>query len=116
MGDLSHCEHPERTQADLVSKHQRRTEGLHTDGGTNPSPVKLLHETRVRTESMDAGMTRAGLQRSKGFKTANSDNVRRAGGQMRAKTVWEKKKLRASETYVEYTSRDYRREGSRVLG
>lgn len=44
-----------------------------------PSPVKLLHETRVRTEGMDAGMTQADLQRSKGFKTANGDIVRRAG-------------------------------------
>lgn len=43
-----------------------------------PSPVKFLHETRIRTEGMDAGMTQAGLQKSKGFKTANGDIVRKA--------------------------------------
>lgn len=79
MGDFSHCGHPERTPSRPVSANIKELRDSIWMVALIPSPVKLLHETRVRTEGMDAGMTQADLQRSKGFKTANGDIVRKAG-------------------------------------
>lgn len=82
MGDLSHCEHPERTPSRPVSANIKdELRDFIRMVALIPSPVKLLHETRVSTEGINAGMTQAGRQESKGFKTANGDIVRKELGQ-----------------------------------